>query len=80
MRWLDGITNGQESEQTPGDGEGQGSLVCCSPKGCRVRHDLVTERQMGNLRKELLKQKWKFQKLKNKIFIFTSIGKITERR
>ena len=23
--------NGQESEQTPGDGEGQGSLVCCSP-------------------------------------------------
>ena len=23
--------NGQESEQTPGDGEGQGSLACCSP-------------------------------------------------
>ena len=23
--------NEQESEQTPGDGEGQGSLVCCSP-------------------------------------------------
>ena len=23
--------NGQESEQTPGDGEGQRSLVCCSP-------------------------------------------------
>ena len=21
--------------QTPKDGEGQGSLVCCSPKGCR---------------------------------------------
>ena len=27
--WL----NGHESEQTPGDGEGQGSLVCCSPWG-----------------------------------------------
>ena len=27
--WL----NGQEFEQTPGDGEGQGSLVCCSPWG-----------------------------------------------
>ena len=26
--------NGQESEQTPGDSEGQGSLVCCSPWGC----------------------------------------------
>ena len=23
MRWLDGITNGQEFEQTLGDGEGQ---------------------------------------------------------
>ena len=23
--------NEQESEQTPGDGEGQGSLACCSP-------------------------------------------------
>ena len=29
MRWLDG----HEFEQTPGDGEGQGSLVCCSPWG-----------------------------------------------
>ena len=25
--------NGHEFEQTPGDGEGQGSLVCCSPWG-----------------------------------------------
>ena len=24
-----------ESEQAPGDGEGQGSLVCCSPRGHR---------------------------------------------
>ena len=27
--------NGHESEQTLGDGEGQGSLVCCSPWGCK---------------------------------------------
>ena len=27
--WL----NGHEFEQTPGNGEGQGSLVCCSPWG-----------------------------------------------
>ena len=26
--------NGHEFEQTLGDGEGQGSLVCCSPWGC----------------------------------------------
>ena len=25
--------NGHEFEQTPGDGEGQGSLACCSPRG-----------------------------------------------
>ena len=35
--------NGHQSEQTPGDSEGQGSLACCSSWGCRVRCDLVTE-------------------------------------
>ena len=25
--------NGHESEQAPGDGDGQGSLACCSPWG-----------------------------------------------
>ena len=25
--------DGHESEQTPGDGEGQGSMVCCCPWG-----------------------------------------------
>ena len=31
-RWLDGITDSMDMsfEQTPGDGEGQGSLACCS--------------------------------------------------
>ena len=32
MRWLDGITD-STCEQAPGDGEGQGSLACCSPWG-----------------------------------------------
>ena len=27
--------NGHKSGQTPGDGEGQGSLACCSPWGCK---------------------------------------------
>ena len=27
--------NRLESEQTPGYSEGQGSLVCCSPRGCK---------------------------------------------
>ena len=34
-----------ESEQTLGDGKGQGSLVCCSLWGCRVGHVLGTEEQ-----------------------------------
>ena len=32
--WRHGL-NGRESEQPPEDGEGQGSLVCCSPWGCK---------------------------------------------
>ena len=32
MRRLDGIIDSMDmSEQTPGDSEGQGSLLCCSP-------------------------------------------------
>ena len=33
--WHHGL-NGPEFEQTPGDGERQGSLVCCSPWGRKV--------------------------------------------
>ena len=33
MRWLDGITNWHEFEQTLGDSEGQGNMACCSPWG-----------------------------------------------
>ena len=36
--------NGQEFEQTSGDGEGKGSLVCCNPWSCKEL-DLVTEQQ-----------------------------------
>ena len=27
--------NGHESEQMPGDNEGQGGLVCCSSRDCK---------------------------------------------
>ena len=39
--WL----NGHESEWTPGDGDGQGGLVCCDSWGHkeRPRHDWATE-------------------------------------
>ena len=38
--------NGHEFEQAPGDGEGQGSLVFCSPWGCKESD--TTERLDNN--------------------------------
>ena len=38
------LFNGHESEQALGDGEGQGSLVCCSPCG---RKELDTTEQLN---------------------------------
>ena len=48
--------NGHEFEQTLGDGNGQGSLVCSSPWGCKELD--TTER--------LNKKKKKERKIKNK--------------
>ena len=46
MRWLDGIIDSMNMfEQTPGDGEGQGSLVCCGPLGCE---ELEVTEQLNN--------------------------------
>ena len=44
--WL----NGCKCEQTPGDGEGQGSLACCSPWGRKESDmtDTLTERLNNN--------------------------------
>ena len=36
--------NGHEFEQTPGDGEGQGSLACCSPWGHK-QSDTIEQQQ-----------------------------------
>ena len=36
MRWLDGITDSMDGfGRTPGVGNGQGGLACCSPWGCK---------------------------------------------
>ena len=37
-----------EFEQAPGDGEGQGSLVCCSPWGCK-ESDMIYRLNNNNL-------------------------------
>ena len=33
--WMASPIDGHKFEQAPGDGEGQGDLVCCSPWGCK---------------------------------------------
>ena len=48
--WL----NGPEFEQALGDGQGQGSLACCSLWGGRVGHDWETEQQHTQLTTEHL--------------------------
>ena len=47
MRWVDGITESMDKfEQTLGDSEGQGSLVCCSLQVCNGLD--MTERLNNN--------------------------------
>ena len=41
--WHHGL-DGHVLEQTPGDGEGQGSLACCSPWGCK-ESDMTEQQQ-----------------------------------
>ena len=43
-RWLDHRRDGLEFEQAPGDGDGQGSLGCCSPWG---RKELDTTERLN---------------------------------
>ena len=59
MRWLDGITDNEHKfEQTLGDSEGQGSLVCCSPWGHKesdMAEQLNSSNTHSNFTKSLIK-------------------------
>ena len=44
--------SGHECEQTPGDSEGQGSLVCCSPWGVKSWTQLTDWTATGVLKGE----------------------------
>ena len=46
--------NGPEFEQSPGDGKGQGRLVCCSPWGCK---ELNTIQWLNTITREVLVNK-----------------------
>ena len=57
MRWLDSITNnGREFEQTQGNSEGQGSLVCYIPWGCK-ESDMTYQLNNNNIKKKKAKNK-----------------------
>ena len=42
--------NGHELGQTPGDGEGQGGLGCCSPWGRKVLTDMTSRLNKNSLK------------------------------
>ena len=50
--WMAHCLSGHEFEQIPGDGEGQGSLACCSPWG--VKESDMTEQLNNNITISLL--------------------------
>ena len=51
--WMASPTQWKEFDQTPGDGEGQGSLACFSPWGIK---ELDTTEQLNNNNKAFLIQ------------------------
>ena len=51
MAWWHHQLNGHESEQTPGDSEGQGSLTQCSPKGQTWLTNWTTNNSKKNRKK-----------------------------
>ena len=60
-RWHHQL-NGHEFEPTPGDGEGQGSLACYSPWGCK-ESDMS---EILNNNREKYLQKYNFVSLMKK--------------
>ena len=56
--------NGHEPEQAPGDGEGQRSLVCCSPWG-RKDSDMTEQMNNNNKKSRQWPSSWKFSPPQN---------------
>ena len=57
MRWLEDITASRdESEQTPGDGDRQGSLACHNPQGHKESETTEQLRTKDRIRQYLKKR------------------------
>ena len=62
--------DGHEFEQTPRDSEGQRSLACCSPWGCK---ELVTTEQLNNnsnKKKKKKRKKWERFRIQSLLLMF----------
>ena len=57
--------NGRGSEQTPGDGKGQGSLACCSPWGHK-ESDMTEWLNWKILKEDNSESLWRTEKIKLK--------------
>ena len=57
--------NGHELEQPPVVGDGQGSLMCCSPWGHRVGHDWATEPKISE-------KEWRYRLRRHKKWLTKS--------
>ena len=64
VRWHYQL-NGHEFEQSLGDSEGQGSLVCYSPWGREVEHDLVAKHQLITHKDLEMRQDWNRMRTSN---------------
>ena len=60
--------NGHEFEQILGDSEGQGSLACCSPQGCKESE--TTEPLNNNCVNKNIFYKFLRYKIKVSVFFF----------
>ena len=60
--------NGHEFEQDPGDTEGQGSLACCSPWGCKELD--TTEPPKNNINHHAICKKRQFYLIISNPYVF----------
>ena len=69
--------NGREFEQIPGDGEGQGNLVYCSPmRSQRVGHNWETELNwIGRIQNSYMERIWIILYNTNLVFYFIKQAK-----
>ena len=70
--WL----NGLEFEQTQGDSEGQGSLVCCSSQGCKEPYmtEWTTKLVLTGYKETVPYLKWRFQLQPQNFPLYRSTG------